>query len=299
MYKELMTLFDEYDDIVYLVDISDDSIVYMNKAGYTSMGYTSMYEVLGRKCHELLRGFVHHCADCENQNLRPRCYISRNVSNPLLHKFYAMRSTLLEFDGKSFNLTIAVDMGTELRQFGKTMQLVTIGNIMSGAQEAALKCSDVNDAIHALMKFLGEHLECDRVYIFEEEEGMTCSNTYEWCAEGVSPEKDNLQHVPYEVMKQWYDLFDTRKNVVIEDLEKYKDEDPLMYEYLKPQGIHSLVVGPLILRGKRIGYYGVDNPPYNDIEYLSSSYSILGSFISLLIATRDFKYGKGVVPDNQ
>jgi diguanylate cyclase (GGDEF)-like protein len=52
-----------------------------------------------------------------------------------------------------------------------------------------------------------------------------------------------------------------------------------MYECLKPQDIHSIVVSPLVYNNKIIGFYGVDNPPASHMENISTMFMILGHFI--------------------
>lgn len=49
---------------------------------------------------------------------------------------------------------------------------------------------------HALQE-LSRILHPDRLYILETD-GKTVSNTFEWCAPGVAPEIDTLQHLDYE-----------------------------------------------------------------------------------------------------
>lgn len=289
MYKELLSMFDNYQDIVYLIDIEDDTIVYVNKACCKTMGASSEYDLIGHKCYEGLRGFTKTCDDCNSSSLCVNKYIVRNLANPLTHKFYSARETLIEENGKKYRLTIAVDLGYEVHQFGRIVQMMTISRIISMAQNTALEEKDPDKAITQMMKYLGEHLESDRVYIFEEFEDGSCSNTYEWCAEGVTPEKDKLQNIPATTMKPWYDELDQRKNILIRDMKQYEKDHPSLSAILKAQDIQTLVVGPLFLHGKRIGYYGVDNPPYKDMDYISSTYDILGGFISSLIAMRDIQ----------
>ena len=77
--------------------------------------------------------------------------------------------------------------------------------------------------------------------------------------------------------------------IAIRDIEEYKSISPALYDILKPQNINSLVVGPMYINKKRIGYYGVDNPPYKNMECISYTYDMLGNFIGSLIRARDFR----------
>ena len=97
-----------------------------------------------------------------------------------------------------------------------------------------------------LLQYIGENLNSDCAYIFEANLDGTFDNTYEWCREGVSPQIDNLKNVPYEgVLDTWFLEYEKRRNILIYDIEEYKSISENMYHVLKPQGIHTLVTGPI------------------------------------------------------
>ena len=134
-------------------------------------------------------------------------------------------------------------------------------------------------SLEVLLEHLGKALDGERTYIFEQNESGGDDNTYEWVAGGVEPEKENLQNVPREVCASWYRNFTIGKHIVIGDLEDIRDTDPLQYENLKRQNIHSLVVVPLYGGKKIIGFYGVDNPPAKSLEYASNMLQTAAYFI--------------------
>ena len=134
-------------------------------------------------------------------------------------------------------------------------------------------------SLEVLLEHLGKALDGERTYIFEQNESGGDDNTYEWVAGGVEPEKENLQNVPREVCASWYRNFTIGKHIVIGDLEDIRDTDPLQYENLKRQNIHSLVVVPLYDGKKIIGFYGVDNPPAKSLEYASNMLQTAAYFI--------------------
>ena len=127
-----------------------------------------------------------------------------------------------------------------------------------------------DQSLEVLLEHLGKALNGDRTYIFEQNESGGDDNTYEWAADGVEPEKENLQNVPREVCESWYRNFSIGRHIVIESLEEIRETDPLQYENLERQNIHSLVVVPLYDGKKLIGFYGVDNPPAKSLEYASN-----------------------------
>ncbi len=134
-------------------------------------------------------------------------------------------------------------------------------------------------SLEVLLGYLGKALDGERTYIFERNESGGDDNTYEWVADGIRPEKENLQNVPPEVCANWYQRFRVGEHIVIKDLEHIQEQDPLMYERLAPQGIHSLVVVPLYDDGEVVGFYGVDDPPAESLDYASNMLQITAHFI--------------------
>jgi len=134
-------------------------------------------------------------------------------------------------------------------------------------------------SLDVLLEHLGKALNGARTYIFEQNAAGCDDNTYEWVADGVTPEKDNLQNVPPEVCAAWYRNFSVGKHIVIEHLEDIRDSDPLQYANLKQQGIQSLVVVPLYNGRQIIGFYGVDDPPVKLLEYASNMLQTAAYFI--------------------
>ncbi len=64
-----------------------------------------------------------------------------------------------------------------------------------------------DQSLEVLLEHLGKALKGERTYIFERNEAGGDDNTYEWTAEGVEPEKENLQNVPPQVCANWYRNF--------------------------------------------------------------------------------------------
>ena len=134
-------------------------------------------------------------------------------------------------------------------------------------------------SLEVLLEYLGKALNGERTYIFEQNESGGDDNTYEWAAKGVEPEKENLQNVPPEVCASWYRNFSVGKHIIIKSIEDIRETEPLQYENLKRQNIHSLVVVPLYNGEKVIGFYGVDNPPVKSLEYASNMLQTAAYFI--------------------
>ena len=72
-----------------------------------------------------------------------------------------------------------------------------------------LYASDSAEAsIQSVLRLLTEHFGFSRGYVFETSaDGRFTSNTFEWCADGISPQIDHLQNLPIETIAAANDSF--------------------------------------------------------------------------------------------
>ena len=179
------------------------------------------------------------------------------------------------FQGTSEGAPAAAGRG----QHSDIQSVQNLESIINEGLRVALLEETPDQSLDVLLEHLGKALNGERTYIFEQNESGGDDNTYEWTADGVKPEKENLQNVPPEVCASWYQNFGIGRHIVIESLEDIRETNPLQYENLKRQSIHSLVVIPLYDGKNLIGFYGVDNPPVNSLEYASNMLQTAAYFI--------------------
>lgn len=151
--------------------------------------------------------------------------------------------------------------------------------VINEGLRASLLEETPDQAMEVLLEYLGKGLNGWRTYIFEKNKFGGDDNTYEWVADGVKPEKDSLQNLPPEVCASWYRQFSIGQHITIASLENIRESQPVQYEILKRQGIHSLVVVPLYDGDDVLGFYGVDNPPAKSLEYASNMLHTAAYFI--------------------
>ncbi len=154
---------------------------------------------------------------------------------------------------------------------------------------AAMRHVLADESLEVILSCLGQILKADRVYIFERNERGNDDNTYEWTRPGVTKEKDRLQDVPAEVCAKWYRNFSEGRITIIKDLEEIRGVAPLQYAKLKEQDITSIVTVPLFENKVPIGFYGVDNPPPELLEYTANLLQIAGYFVLALLRQRNLQ----------
>lgn len=142
---------------------------------------------------------------------------------------------------------------------------------------------DFEDSMDHALEELSRFIYPDRLYVLETD-GHTASNTFEWCAQGVTPEIQTLQNLDYDdYLRGWEKYLNENSCVVIEDVEKLRDDDPVDHENLKRQGIMCLVAAPFYDDGKLIGYLGADNYKANDLVNTQAVLNAISYFIGTKI----------------
>ena len=145
------------------------------------------------------------------------------------------------------------------------------------------EAEDLADGINFMLKSIGEFTDAGRAYVFETSENHTSTNTYEWCAAGVTPQIRNLRDIPFESMPKWIEVFLHGENILIEDLEAYRESMPLEYELLKVQNVSTLIAFPISVHEKLIGFVGVDNPDMEKSSLIHRLLFLLGKYVGTMI----------------
>ncbi len=286
---KIWEFFENMNECVYASDIDTDELVYMNKKALRMYGIHSLDEISGKKCYEVLQHCSAPCAVCNNSHLREGEFIEWRHYNLLLDKDFEIKDTLVTDGGRRYRVELAIDadaVGHD-HECEEASRYENIEAISNEALRIALQAPTPDMSLQVVLEYIGKALNGARTYIFEKNELGGDDNTYEWTAVGVKPQKATLQNVPEEVCANWYRNFAENRHIMIADLEDIRENDPLQYETLKRQDIHSLVVVPLYDNKKIIGFYGVDNPPENALRYASNILHILGHFIISCIRRRN------------
>lgn len=286
MVSRIWEIYENFSEIVYVADMKTYQLVYMNKKARELFNISSPEEVKKHLCYRLLQNSALPCSMCTNDKIADGSFYEWGYFNPVTQANYSLKDTIIEDNGKRYRMEIAINITAQEKQKEALDVAMNNESLINEALKYALAEQDPEKSINVLMEYVGKALQGERSYIFEQH-GDFCDNTYEWCATGVVPQINNLQNVPMEDLSVWYASFNEHNLIIIEDLELYKEKSPSLYEILKPQGIHSLVVAPLEYQGKIIGFFGIDNPPAGYVMYVYNILGLLGQFIVSLLNRRD------------
>ncbi|GHB49808.1 PAS domain-containing protein [Mongoliitalea lutea] len=187
------------------------------------------------------------------------------------HIVYNEKNQPIRLDGKISDITADIQihetMSTQLELQSLLMKIAT--------EYINLDVKDSSSQITGSLELIGRYAEADRAYIFDYDwEKNTCSNTFEWCNEGTSPELENLQEIPLEMVPQWVATHKEKQFMYVENVSKLPDGDALK-EILAPQGIQTLIALPIFFENNIYGFVGFD--------YVRELRDLTGNEISLLL----------------
>ncbi len=162
-----------------------------------------------------------------------------------------------------------------------TEKLLKQLEILSGIAIELNSLDHFENRISNTLQKIGQHTGVSRVYIFEDApDGSFTSNTFEWCNNGISPQIDQLQEVPYSMLPNWKALLFKHGMIYSE---KISDLPADIVSILEPQGIISILVYPLFKNGLFFGFIGFDectrkrNWERSELEFLKTISGIIAN----------------------
>ena len=116
---------------------------------------------------------------------------------------------------------------------------------------------NVDKAIHEVLDLVGRQLNVSRVYIFENsDDNQFCSNTYEWCNDGIQPEIQRLQRLNYaEDITGYMELYNEEDIFCCTDISLLPEK---VYKTVERQDIQSLLHCAIREEGQFRGFIGFD-----------------------------------------
>ena len=278
--------FEELGEMVYVSDVETNTLVYMNAYLRNALGYQSHEEYVGKKCYHVLQGNDSQCHFCNNCKLKPGEFITWTYKNPIMDRRFLVKDSMLCQDGKKYRIEIAIDMDSE--ELGQaTLLPARTAEILSACLQRAFATNIPDVAINNILAYLGEKLLCDRVYIFESNHSDRMRNIYEWCAEGVAPQKQILQNESVDSIQCLFPIIEEKKAIVIDDIQTIAKKYPAAYVFFKSLDISSFAAGPMKNDDEIVGFVCVDEPAPHMLPLIKPMLEVIGYFLVSLLKARE------------
>jgi PAS domain S-box-containing protein len=145
-----------------------------------------------------------------------------------------------------------------------------------------IRADELEKSILESLAEMGKFARADRVYIFDYDwDKQIAINTYEWCAEGIEPQIENLQNVPLEEIPDWTKTHRKGNPMFVADVLDLPVDSGLR-SVLEPQDIKCLIAIPLMESEKCLGFVGFDWVR-NYHSYSEGEQMLLSIFAQMLV----------------
>lgn len=139
-------------------------------------------------------------------------------------------------------------------------QQVELQKLISRISSRIALCTyaDLDQEIEACLALIGQFTRADRSYVFLLTDDRLVNNTHEWCAQGVSPQKTDLQALELSAVRSLAkDLF-TQAKVFYPDISALPDTYTAEKALFLRQGIQSVLFVPMVSNTRIMGFIGLD-----------------------------------------
>lgn len=238
---------------------------YVNPAYAHMLGYHPE-EMVGKHCKE----FTNPDEQLLIEKIFQRCRLGETTSyeSTLVHRDSSLIPVEINstprFQGEQFvgMITVITDLRPRKLLQERQNYLQAFRDILLTVAQTFIQTTDENVDVNLnwVLQQVGEYLQVDRSYIFLFDWArQTMTNTHEWCAAGISPQIQNLQDIPNNVLPEWMDSLRKDPYILIPSVADLPPEWGKVKEILEAQDIQSLLVMPITTPDELIGFVGFDS----------------------------------------
>lgn len=143
------------------------------------------------------------------------------------------------------------------------------------------------EIVNHILAAIGNLIQADRSYIFEfSRDNKLMSNTFEWCADNIEPQIDNLKNLPVENFKFFIETLKEKEIVSYSSLNLIPETETFLRQILEEQGIQSILVVPMKKQGELCGYLGFDSVQ-KEVSWDEQAIFLLRMVGDMLIKSRE------------
>ncbi|MFZ5430711.1 MAG: PAS domain S-box protein [Bacteroidota bacterium] len=283
--RKFRTLFEKHSAIKLIIDPNSGDIVDANQSASLFYGWT---------IDELRSMRIYEINEWSPEKIRvemDKARHSRNVRFEFRHR----KADSSVVDVEVFSSKVIIEgkerlhsIIHEITERKKAEQIIRkrlkMEQMLARISEAAIGDTDIPGLFDYILKEAGMATSVSRAYIFEyREKTDTYDNTHDWCDEGIVSLKEQFRGIPSAEVKWWLELVSAVKVISCKDVNDIPNED--VRNWLHEQGILSILIVPVYLKGRLSGFVGFDECrqrrewPQEDVDNLQSVAHIIASLI--------------------
>jgi PAS domain S-box-containing protein len=259
------TIFDTSPDIAQITRLEDGRIVAVNDSFLRATGL-SRNGVVGQTTsgmglwknpadREALLELLRRDGQCSNLEFEFQTRPDRSLIGLL-------SANLVQINGEPHVVSIVRDITDRKRQEEQLRETSRfhLAAARLATANAGLRVDSIDDGLNRCLAILGDFLGAQRAYVFDNDfAASTWSNTHEWCADGIEPQIQNCQDTPFDVFPGLIERFHRGDMLALGSLRDLPPEMEAARAFLSAQGIMALILHPMQVDGRLIGFIGFDD----------------------------------------
>lgn len=269
---EQQTVLDMLEGIVYVIDIEDYRILYINDVGAKILNLDKK-SCIGKKCYEVLQGLDSPCSFCNNSLLRTGEYYRWEYENTKIGKRFYLRDKLIPWNNRWARMEIALDVSLKEKFEQNLWEQANKGSVLLQCILLMMETKDYKKIAQGIAETIGKHYKADRVYIMSfDSRTMLCKDVNTWCANGIESFEESWKNTFLNEIIFFGKEYHKNNIISITNIERLKWTAPKVYTRLKEYGVHSFLIMPLQLDDTVKAFITIDNPEklHQDSEILET-----------------------------
>lgn len=272
---------------VYVADINTYELIYMNAKAREWFNIPSKKAYKKKKCYSILRNFRMPCPFCTNTQLIDDQLYEWDYYNPVINKTFHLKDYIVQYENKKYRVEIAIpdDAIYDSKTSDQTNQNdLNPDFFINKCLMATHSVSDPSASLELMLQYIGLQLGCESIFLYERKSNGAFFSTYHWTH--VATENPISLSFEIEHPQHLQSLY--RNEVLI-----FSDNDtrlPCVSQFsTQPflSDIHTLILSPILSKGKIIALLRLDNPTVEHIRKLSGAIKVLSHFIGSILLRRD------------
>jgi PAS domain S-box-containing protein len=255
------TLINEASDAIVIFDTAG-RIALANPAAHRLYGYEPE-ALIGRLGIELVhpdyRALFQQFLTLKEGEIFETESLDRHQTGRFFHT--EIHGRALNEDGQRRLLAVVRDITNRKEKEHKSEARHQLEVILREIATTLVSCrsEELDDSIKGALGSIGRFTGADRSYLFLfDEDRAYISNTHEWCAPDVAPQQMHLQHISADLFPWWLERLNRLEPISLNTLSELPPEAKQERQMLEEQDIRSLLVLPIHLLDRPIGFIGFD-----------------------------------------
>ena len=179
----------------------------------------------------------------------------------------------------------------------KLKHRISLEQMVARIASLAIEVREADDFLNTCLRLMGSTLDISRIYFFQRNpDEKTMTNTHEWVADGIFPEKENLQNIPESTLPWWTEQMNQGHIINYKEIEEIPGSNEK--KLLMTQGIKSILVVPIMVTNRYHGFIGFDECRYHrnwapeDVDILKTVGTLLEKYIESKNIEQSLKYSE-------